>query len=155
LQRTAEPPRDGLAWAMLLYRVRISRTRKEAVMDKAKQMAISEEVTAIERQEALARLAQEGHERLLRIIAGAAIVAIFGLVPIAGLAGMYYMGGAVLAPLCLAGGVLLIGGISYRMLSWMMIEAERVDRRPPATAIERTVQPAVSIREKEPAELVS
>ena len=90
-------------------RISISQARAQARME--------------ERERALLRDQREWHAQSLRFSAAAIVIACWFVVPLVALPAMYYMGGSVLAPLCLGGGMLFVGFVSYRLLSWMLMES--------------------------------
>ena len=82
------------------------------------------------------RLRQEVRElkaQVLHTVAAAMTTAFWFLVPVAALSGMYCMTGSAIAPLCLAGGIVLIGVMNYLLLNWMLIASAELDLERPST----------------------
>jgi len=72
--------------------------------------------------------------------------AIWFVVPIVALPGIYYMSGSAIAPLCLAGGFAVIVAVNYVLFSWMLIASEELDFERPLAIVSETPESTVAGR---------
>ena len=84
--------------------------------------------------------------KVLHAVAAAMTTAFWFLVPVAALSGMYCMTGSAIAPLCLAGGIVLIGVMNYLLLNWMLIASAELDLERPAAVTDVVPHPATTKR---------
>src|SRR5713101_7221563 len=90
----------------------LSRARPTEFLVPAEQNGLQEEGDQL-RQEV-----RELKAQVLHAVAVAMTAAIWFVIPVAGLFGIYYMTGSAIAPLCLAGGIVLIGAMNYLLVNW-------------------------------------
>ncbi len=90
----------------------------------------SKGVATTDRETMLSNRVHELQEQLLRVAAVAMVASIWLIVPIGGLSGLYYMSGSTIAPLCLAGIIIVIVSTNYYLLSRMLIASEEVSAEP-------------------------
>jgi hypothetical protein len=100
--------------------------------------------------EEVGSLRQEVRElkaQVLHAVAAAMTTAFWFVVPVAALSGMYCMTGSAIAPLCLAGGIVLIGVMNYLLVNWMLIASAELDlERPSAVVTDVVPHPATTKR---------
>jgi hypothetical protein len=113
-------------------------------MDARIPTSLGERSAIVQRERTLLKRIRELEGQLLRGAAVAMVAAIWAIVPIAGLSGMYYMSGSAIAPLCLAGVIALIAAVNYALLSWMLVAS--ADLRRLAIVTDVTQRPQVARR---------
>jgi hypothetical protein len=113
-------------------------------MDARIPTSLGERSAVVQRERTLLNRIRELEGQVLRGAALAMVAAIWALVPLAGLSGMYYMTGSPIAPLCLAGVIALIAAINYAILSWMLVASAELRRL--ATVTDIMQHPAVAKR---------
>ena len=84
--------------------------------------------------------------KVLHAVAAAMTTAFWFLVPVAALSGMYCMTGSAIAPLCLAGGFVLIGAMNYLLLSWMLVASAELDLGRPSAIVANVVPHSATTR---------
>jgi len=84
--------------------------------------------------------------KLLHAVALAMTAAFWFVVPVAALSGMYFMTGSAIAPLCLAGGIVLIGAMNYLLVNWMLIASAELDLERPSAVVTDVVPHPVTTR---------
>jgi hypothetical protein len=95
----------------------------------------------------LRREVRELNAQVLHAVAAAMTTTFWFVVPVAALSGMYCMTGSAIAPLCLAGGFVLIGAMNYLLLNWMLIASAELDlERPSAVVTDVVPHPATTKR---------
>src|SRR5260370_42150713 len=85
--------------------------------------------------EEVARLRREVRGLKARVLHAAAVArtaAIWLVIQVAGLSGMYYMTGSAIGPLCLAGGIVLVGAMNYLLVNWILIGWAELDLEHPS-----------------------
>ncbi len=74
-----------------------------------------------EREESFVKRLREVEKELLRAAAVAMVAAIWLVIPVGALSGMYYVTGSAVAPLILAGGFAILVTANYLLLSRMLV----------------------------------
>ena len=96
-----------------------------------------------EREEDLVRGARESRERVLSAVAIAMVAAIWFVVPIAGVCGIYYMSGSPAAPIVLAAVLGFIMLANYKLFRWMLIASEELELERPLPVVTKPAEPVM------------
>lgn len=115
-------------------------------MDARIATSLGKGVAITDRETVLLNRVRELQRQLLRVAAVGMVAAIWMIVPIGGLSGIYYMSGSPIAPLCLAGIIIAIVSTNYYLLSRMLIASEELNVERPHIVVTDTAAPLAFTR---------